>query len=467
MEWSLKRGENAAEAERHMELALRLGGALRRFWQMHGHLSEGQIFLERALSASKGIEVSTRARAKALIAAGTLASTQNDFDRTETYCRQSLALFRELGDQQGIALSLYLLSVVPLMKGDSVAARSLTQEALALFREMGDRERIAWSLSTLGFMDAQVGKYDSARSHYEESLAVHRELGDKRGIALTLLRLAQLLFVSQGDQEALRSLLDEGLALFTELGEKEGIANCYFLSGELALSQGESAAARLQIETSITLYREIGQRRALAESFAILARVVSAQGEKAAARSIYEESLAIARELNHTPLIASCLEGLADVVSSQGQFRWAAQLLGAAESLREAIGVPIPLIDWANYERQVAAVRSSLGEHEFATSWSEGRATTPEQALAAQGRSRSSASITAATIPSPTYPAGLTAREVQVLCLLAGGLTNREIARELSLSEKTVAHHLTHIFNKTNSENRAAAAAFAIRQGLV
>ncbi len=467
MEWSLKRGENAAEAERHMELALRLGGALRRFWQMHGHLSEGQIFLERALSASKGIEVSTRARAKALIAAGTLASTQNDFDRTETYCRQSLALFRELGDQQGIALSLYLLSVVPLMKGDSVAARSLTQEALGLFREMGDRERIAWSLSTLGFIDAQVGKYDSARPHYEESLAVHRELGDKRGIAVTLLRLAQLLFVSEGDQEALRSLLDEGLALFTELGEKEGIANCYFLSGELALSQGDSAAARLQIETSITLYREIGQRRALAESFAILARVVRAQGEKAAARSIYEESLAIARELNHTPLIASCLEGLADVVSSQGQFRWAAQLLGAAESLREAVGVPIPLIDRANYERQVAAVRGSLGEHDFAASWSEGRAMTPEQALAAQGRSRSSASITAATIPSPTYPAGLTAREVQVLCLLAGGLTNREIARELSLSEKTVAHHLTHIFNKTNSENRAAAAAFAIRQGLV
>jgi DNA-binding CsgD family transcriptional regulator len=332
---------------------------------------------------------------------------------------------------------------------------------------MGDRERIAWSLSTLGFMDAQVGKYDSARLHYEESLAVHRELGDKRGIALTLLRLAQLLFVSQGDQEALRSLLDEGLALFTELGEKEGIANCYSLSGELALSQGDNAAARLQIETSITLYREIGHRRALAESFAILARVVRAQGEKAAAHSIYEESLAIARELNYTPLIASCLEGLADVVSSQGQFRWAAQLLGAAESLREAIGVLIPFIDRANYQRQVAAVRGSLGEHDFAASWSEGRAMTPEQALAAQGRSRSSASITAATIPSPTYPAGLTAREVQVLSLLAGGLTNREIARELSLSEKTVAHHLTHIFNKTNSENRAAAAAFAIRQGLV
>ena len=64
------------------------------------------------------------------------------------------------------------------------------------------------------------------------------------------------------------------------------------------------------------------------------------------------------------------------------------------------------------------------------------------------------------------YPAGLTEREVEVLRLVARGLTSGEIALELQIREKTVAHHLTHIFNKTNSENRAAAAAFAIRHGL-
>jgi DNA-binding NarL/FixJ family response regulator len=68
---------------------------------------------------------------------------------------------------------------------------------------------------------------------------------------------------------------------------------------------------------------------------------------------------------------------------------------------------------------------------------------------------------------SPTYPAGLTAREVEVLRLVAKGLTNMQIAKELVLSEKTVATHLNHIFNKTNSENRAAAVAFAMRHGLV
>ena len=67
---------------------------------------------------------------------------------------------------------------------------------------------------------------------------------------------------------------------------------------------------------------------------------------------------------------------------------------------------------------------------------------------------------------TPAYPAGLTAREVEVLRLVAQGLTSGEIARELKNSEKTVAHHLTHIFNKTTSENRAAAVAFAIHHGL-
>src|SRR5262249_16868591 len=69
MHWVLKQKEH--DAERNIELALRLGGALRRFWQMRGYLDEGQTFLARALEASDGVEVSLHARAKALIAAGT------------------------------------------------------------------------------------------------------------------------------------------------------------------------------------------------------------------------------------------------------------------------------------------------------------------------------------------------------------------------------------------------------------
>ncbi len=466
LDWSLKPAEDSAETQRRMEIALRLAGALRRFWQMHGHLKEGQFFLDQALSASEGSMVSAQARAKALIGAGTLASIQNDFHRTETYCQESLLLFRELGDQQGIALSLFILSVVPLMKGDIGTARTRTEEALAVFREMGDRERIAWSLSTLGLLDMQEGNYDSARAHYEESLATHRKSGDKRGIAAALLSLAQLLFVSQGDQEALRSRLDEGLALYQELGEKQGIANSYVLDGQLAFSQGETATARLQLEEGIQLYREIGNRRALAEALAILARVVLAGGEWTEARAFYEESREIATALKDMLLIASCLEGLASMAAQEGQFQWAARLWGAVEALRESIKVSLPRISRQEYERAVALARTRLGEKAFTSAWREGRAMTPERAFAWQEHEAGAPAFSAISTQAATYPAGLTAREVEVLRLVAHGLTSSEIARELNISEKTVAHHLTHIFNKTTSENRAAAAAFAIHHGL-
>ncbi|MFL5662411.1 MAG: LuxR C-terminal-related transcriptional regulator, partial [Ktedonobacteraceae bacterium] len=466
LDWALQQDEDTTETQRRIEIALRLAGALRRFWQMHGHLNEGQTFTEKALSASEGILVSSQARAKALIAAGTLASIQNDYDRTEAYCRESLLLFRKLGDQQGTALSLYLLSVVPMMKGDNVVARSLTEEALALFRAMGDQERVAWSLSTLGLLDTQEEQYASARARYEESLALHRKLSNKRGIGASLLRLAQLLFVAQGDQAVLRSLLDEGLALNNELGEREGIANVHSLSAQLAFRQGDISSARAQIEKSILLYREIGQRRVLAESLAILARIVLAQGERTEARVLYDESREIARELNHMWLIATCLEGRAGMAAEESQLAWAAQLWGAADSLRETIRVPIPLIDRTDNEHSIATARAHLGEKDFAAAWEAGRTMTPEQAIASQGNVIIPPLAAPATTSSPTYPAGLTAREVEVLRLVARGLTSGEIALELKISEKTVAHHLTHIFNKTSSENRAAAAAFAIRHGL-
>jgi DNA-binding NarL/FixJ family response regulator len=123
-------------------------------------------------------------------------------------------------------------------------------------------------------------------------------------------------------------------------------------------------------------------------------------------------------------------------------------------------------VERADYEHSVAAAHIQLGEQAFSAAWAQGRIKTPEQALADQGQLTVPAPTPSAT-PPPDYPAGLTAREVEVLCLVAQGLTNSQIAQELNLSEKTVNTHLTHIFNKTSSENRAAATAFAIRHSLI
>src|SRR5207248_10475189 len=105
-----------------------------------------------------------------------------------------------------------------------------------------------------------------------------------------------------------------------------------------------------------------------------------------------------------------------------------------------------------------------LGERAFAAAWAQGRAMTPEQALAAKGHKPTSPPAT--TTPPPTYPAGLTAREVEVLRLVAGGLTDLQIAEKLVLSPRTVHVHISSIYSKLGVTSRSAATRYAIEHHL-
>jgi len=215
----------------------------------------------------------------------------------------------------------------------------------------------------------------------------------------------------------------------------------------------------------VVLYKEMGHRHGTAESLAVLGKVVAAQGDYAAARTLYEESLVLSDELGEKWVIAACLLGLGEVVAAQQQLAWAAQLWGAAEALRDAISVPVPPVERAGYERAVSAARVHLGERAFAAAWAQGRAMTPQQALAAKGQ-RPTPTPAATVTPPSTYPAGLTAREVEVLRLLAGGLTNIQIAEKLILSPRTVHAHLSSIYSKLGITSRSAATRYAIEHHL-
>jgi DNA-binding CsgD family transcriptional regulator/tetratricopeptide (TPR) repeat protein len=468
LRWWLEQGE----AGQSMEMALRLGAALEQFWVTRGYHSEGRTFLERALAAREG--VATTVQAKALSTAGRLALNQGDMDRGEVLCEQSLALCRELGDTAGIALSLYRLAVVAWVRNNSTAAYALTEEALTLWREVGDKAHIAWALSMLAYMATQQGEYARGLALCEESLALHRQLESKIGTADVLFRLAQVRYISQSDPELIISLLEEALALSREVGDKMGIAVCLRLSGQLALSQGNTAGAHSLAGESLALFREIGDRQGTALSLCLLARVEANQGNYATACTLYEQSLATAAiGIEDKGLVASCLEGLAAVVGTQEELAWAARLWGAAESLREVIGAPLPPVERPAYDNSIIAARSQLGEKSFAAAWAEGRAMAPEQALAAQ---------TSVTLPQPlptttssippakptaTYPDGLTTREVEVLQLLAQGLTDAQIAEQLVISPRTVNNHLTSIYSKIQVSSRSAATRYAMEHQLV
>ena len=383
-------------------MALRLCSALERFWVVRGYRNEGLTFLERALGGSA--EVAPSVRAKALLAAARLSFMQSDYDRGKALAQESLALFRELGDKRGIALSLNRLGIAAWRRADFPTARVLMEEDLALYKELGNPDRIAWSLFALGLLNIKQGEYIRASASFEEGLALFRRLDNKRGIAASLTQMAAALFVSQGDQTMVYPLLAQGLSLDREVGDKEGMAVSSLLLGSVVLKQGDVATARTRVEEGLLLYREMGYREGIAEALSLLGKVEAARGDLAFARTLYEESLTMARELGQRELIATGLEGLARAIAAQGDPAQAARLWGMAEALREAIGAPLHPVERADYDPAVAAVRDQLGEGAFASAWAEGRTMTAEQVLATGERTRISFMKTTQPQRVPGWP---------------------------------------------------------------
>ena len=469
MQWSLEQVEDGKSMYR-IEVALRFGRALSAFWQVRGHYSEGSNFLERALRSSEG--VTTALRAKALSAAAMFANMQGDTNRSEELVKESLTLYREFGDKEGIALALYQLGHIAWMKGHFAMAGSLISESLVLSREMGDRVSVAYSLFNLAGLANIRGEYSKGSALFEESLFLFKDLGNKRGMALSLLQLAELLFVSQGYQTRIHELLEEGLDLCREVGDRDGIASYFYFSGEIALSQGDTLIARSLLGESLTLYREIGDRQRIGRSLIGLAKVEARQGDYARAQVLFEESLDMAR-VGHKVNIVYGLEGLANVVAAKGESVWATRLWGAAHTLRNSMEAPLAPVERADYEHSVAAVRSQLGEEIFTAAWAEGQSMSLEQVIVAQGSALMPQPVpveqpsTIEMVPHPAHPNRLTAREVEVLQLVAQGLTNAQIAEKLVITRRTVNWYLTSIYSKIQVSSRSAATRYVIEHNLI
>ena len=464
MQWSL------THMEEEGEMALLLGGILGRSWYLRSDFSEGWDFLERVLRRGDG---GAAVRAKALYAAARLHEAQGNHDQAEVLCEQSLALYRESKDTAGVAATLHLLADVAWGRGNLAPARVQAEEALARFQEIGDKGQVAYVLIHLGGLAVEQGEYARARLLLEESLAINRELGDTSNIALSLLHLARLCRSSGGDLAQAHSLLDESWALYRELGDKSSIASCLSLSGMLALSEGDVALARSQIEQALAIFQEMKVQHRTALTLYALAQVAEVSGDAARSRTLYEQGAVLAHESGDKVTVPAGLEGLAVAVAAQGNPIRAAHLWGAAEALREALGTPLPPVDRTLYQRAVAAARTLAGEQAFAVAWAEGRTMSPEQVLAIAGQGVLPASTYGEQPSSPStgspslHPDGLTAREVEVLRVVAEGLTNEQVAERLVISPRTVDTHLTSIYSKIGVSSRGAATRYAIEHHLV
>jgi ATP/maltotriose-dependent transcriptional regulator MalT len=472
LEWGLEEAEEAEEqlTERR-ELALRLCVSLEPFWVQHGHYREARSFLERVLASSEGESSSLRARA--LWAAADLAIMRGELAQTMLLGRQSLSLYRELGDVRGMATCLLTLGRFAWRTGKTTEAIAFSEEGVQLLRQIGGPGEVAMALFFLALPVSMHGEYSRGQAIFEEALLLFRTAGNELMVGGTLVQSALWLWLSLGDAETIRQRLHEAQALIKKVGSRHWMAESSYMAALVALSEGETDKAYRLAQESLTIFQEIDAKWHLAFSMYVLGRVEVQRDDLSAARRSFQESLALTEALGDTLLASFDLEGLADVVASQGEFRWAAQLWGAAEALREASAVPLPPVDRTTYEQAVQAARAQLSEPAYEAAWQEGRTMTPGQAFAAQGRVTSAPPTPAgplSTSPSktsPASPAGLTTREVEVLHLLAQGMTNPQIAKRLILSSHTVHAHVRSIYTKLDVNSRSSMTRYAIEQHLL
>ena len=176
-------------------------------------------------------------------------------------------------------------------------------------------------------------------------------------------------------------------------------------------------------------------------------------------------------------IIGWCLLGGARAASKSGAFWRAVRFLGAAET-RLNINRDLNFAERVEYERDVADLRAQLGEANFSAARNEGYEMTPRKALTAlespialepltEPKPPTSPSIGSPSTKAPSYPAGLTTREVEVLRLVAQGLSNAEIAEQLIISLLTVKAHMRSLYNKLGISSRSAATRYAIEHHLL
>ena len=172
--------------EKEAELALRLEGALWMFWFTRGHSLEGWRWLEEAISLGGP----PAARAKALNGAGWIVMLQGDYGTAKTLLEESLALYRELKDEEGIASSLNFLGFVGLLgQREDIPVPSLIEEAMRLRPRLKNRHTMADTFIFAGLNALIRGDWGEAFALHEEALKLYREVGNKWGITRCLIYL--------------------------------------------------------------------------------------------------------------------------------------------------------------------------------------------------------------------------------------------------------------------------------------
>lgn len=421
LRWFVTRG--------HGQPALRLAAAVGWFWYVRGYLSEARTTFEITLALPDAAH-RTGLRSRACFLAASAAWFMGDYPAATLLADESLSIGREVGAFQQIGQALTLQAALKSDQGDLAAARALLGESLAACERGRDEWSSAMALYWLGVVASGDGDVPQARALHARALVMRRALGDRWAVGASLGRLAELA-TQFDDGPASRVYAEEALAIARQLGNRRGVARNQWYLGTAALRHGDTVTAKRSFGESLTIWLEIGER-------GFIPRGLEAVGALAAAHG--------------TPAVA-------------------VQLVSAAAGLRESLGTVPTAIERKLTATWLASARARSGPQVAAAAWERGRVMTAETAVETALSVLSDVSLGGAARVSAGVTSGgiaiLSARERDIVALIARGLSNRHIADRLVISERTVEVHVAHVRDKLGLRSRPRIAVWAVERGLI
>ncbi len=369
-------------------------------------------------------------------------------------------------DTNDPALGLHMATKVWLywyVRGPLAEGRRWVERMLDLTEDAPPALRFA-GLMSAGMIARNQRRSDDAVRFMESALSLARS-SDDRFQVLHVLRMLGPVLIERNDDALAEPLYDELLPLAEELGDDGAAAGCFDDLGIIATRRGDHDRAATLLTEALARRRAVGDPVLIANALYNLGDLYRQQGIHHHALPLFRESLAMRRDVRDLSGIGECLHGLALLTAATGADDTAAWLWGAEEALRSTMGAAVVPFLVAERDAAIAGLRTRIGDARFAVAWAAGLALPLDQAIA-------EALMIEMAHPLPVPPAGtpahhLSRRESEVLGLVARGMTDREIGDVLFITRRTAAAHVASILAKLGVPSRSAAAAEAVRRGLV
>jgi predicted ATPase/DNA-binding SARP family transcriptional activator len=248
LQWAAAAGE--------VELEVRLVVAARWWWAVQGHLSEGRSFFDGAIGRTA--KAAKELRALTLVTGAVFPLRQGETGLSAELLQESLDLYRELGDEEGIARATAELGAVAISELDLDRAAALYEECLPLLRRQGNASRLGSSLGNLGTIAHMRADYETAVDYYREAITAHRSAGDGDGEAVNLHNLGRSELKLGHPDEGLEALR-QSLVIARRLGYREVIAYCLGGFAELAMLEDDAERAATLLGASEHLFYQLGR----------------------------------------------------------------------------------------------------------------------------------------------------------------------------------------------------------------